>query len=77
MDNKVLKIIFRIVAVLLSLGAIFFQLTNLVFGTMVKNVSDVQNNYWYYGTELIPHLFTIFVVIWFALFQIKKIIDRK
>ena len=59
MDNNILKIIFRVVAVLLSLGALFFQLINFVFGTMVKNVSDMQDDYWYYGTELIPHLFTI------------------
>ena len=39
MDNNILKIIFRVVAVLLSLGALFFQLINFVFGTMVKNVS--------------------------------------
>lgn len=58
MDNNILKIIFRVVAVLLSLGALFFQLINFVFGTMVKNVSDMQDDYWYYGTELIPHLFT-------------------
>ena len=57
MDNNILKIIFRVVAVLLSLGALFFQLINFVFGTMVKNVSDMQDDYWYYGTELIPHLF--------------------
>ncbi|KAA4636296.1 hypothetical protein F3B51_28095, partial [Bacteroides ovatus] len=54
MDNNILKIIFRVVAVLLSLGALFFQLINFVFGTMVKNVSDMQDDYWYYGTELIP-----------------------
>ena len=53
MDNNILKIIFRVVAVLLSLGALFFQLINFVFGTMVKNVSDMQDDYWYYGTELI------------------------
>ena len=61
MDNNILKIIFRVVAVLLSLGALFFQLINFVFGTMVKNVSDMQDDYWYYGTELIPHLFTIII----------------
>ena len=48
MDNNILKIIFRVVAVLLSLGALFFQLINFVFGTMVKNVSDMQDDYWYY-----------------------------
>ena len=63
MDNNILKIIFRVVAVLLSLGALFFQLINFVFGTMVKNVSDMQDDYWYYGTELIPHLFTIIIII--------------
>ena len=47
MDNNILKIIFRVVAVLLSLGALFFQLINFVFGTMVKNVSDMQDDYWY------------------------------
>ena len=52
MDNNILKIIFRVVAVLLSLGALFFQLINFVFGTMVKNVSDMQDDYWYYGTLL-------------------------
>ena len=62
MDNNILKIIFRVVAVLLSLGALFFQLINFVFGTMVKNVSDMQDDYWYYGTELIPHLFTIIII---------------
>ena len=66
MDNNILKIIFRVVAVLLSLGALFFQLINFVFGTMVKNVSDMQDDYWYYGTELIPHLFTIIIIIWFV-----------
>ena len=45
MDNNILKIIFRVVAVLLSLGALFFQLINFVFGTMVKNVSDMQDDY--------------------------------
>ena len=44
MDNNILKIIFRVVAVLLSLGALFFQLINFVFGTMVKNVSDMQDD---------------------------------
>lgn len=77
MDNNILKIIFRVVAVLLSLGALFFQLINFVFGTMVKNVSDMQDDYWYYGTELIPHLFTIFIIIWFVVFQIRKIINMK
>ena len=72
MDNNILKIIFRVVAVLLSLGALFFQLINFVFGTMVKNVSDMQDDYWYYGTELIPHLFTIIIIIWFVVFQIRK-----
>ena len=57
MDNNILKIIFRVVALLLSLGALFFQLINFVFGTMVKNVSDMQDDYGYHGTELIPHLF--------------------
>ena len=71
MDNNILKIIFRVVAVLLSLGALFFQLINFVFGTMVKN------DYWYYGTELIPHLFTIIIIIWFVVFQIRKIINMK
>ena len=47
MDNNILKIIFRVVAVLLSLGALFFQLINFVFGTMVKNVSDMQDYYYY------------------------------
>ena len=74
--NKLWKIIFRVVAVLLSLGALFFQLINFVFGTMVKNVSDMQDDYWYYGTELIPHLFTI-IIIWFVVFQIRKIINMK
>ena len=73
MDNNILKIIFRVVAVLLSLGALFFQLINFVFGTMVKNVSDMQD----YGTELIPHLFTIIIIIWFVVFQIRKIINMK
>ena len=95
MDNNILKIIFRVVAVLLSLGALvfffkllliynlaislelFFQLINFVFGTMVKNVSDMQDDYWYYGTELIPHLFTIIIIIWFVVFQIRKIINMK
>ena len=76
MDNNILKIIFRVVAVLLSLGALFFQLINFVFGTMVKNVSDMQDDYWYYGTELIPNLFTI-IIIWFVVFQIRKIINMK
>jgi uncharacterized membrane protein len=76
MDNNILKIIFRVVAVLLSLGALFFQLINFVFGTMVKNVSDMQDDYWYYGTELIPHLFTIIIIIWFVVFQIRKIINN-
>lgn len=39
---------------------------------MVKNVSDMQDDYWYYGTELIPHLFTIIIIIWFVVFQIKE-----
>ena len=77
MYNNILKIIFRVVAVLLSLGALFFQLINFVFGTMVKNVSDMQDDYWYYGTELIPHLFTIIIIIWFVVFQIRKIINMK
>ena len=55
MDNKMLKNIVRVIAVILSLGAFFFQLVNLVLGTMVKNGSDLQNDYWYYGAELIPH----------------------
>lgn len=46
MDNNILKIIFRVVAVLLSLGALFFQLINFVFGTMVKNVSDLYSIDW-------------------------------
>lgn len=50
---------------------------NFVFGTMVKNVSDMQDDYWYYGTELIPHLFTIIIIIWFVVFQIRKIINMK
>lgn len=77
MDNKILKNIVRVIAVILSLGAFFFQLVNLVLGTMVKNGSDLQNDYWYYGAELIPHLFTIFIIIWFVVFQIKKIINMK
>ena len=53
------------------------ELINFVFGTMVKNVSDMQDDYWYYGTELIPHLFTIIIIIWFVVFQIRKIINMK
>jgi len=36
MDNNILKIIFRVVAVLLSLGALFFQLINFVLGLWLK-----------------------------------------
>lgn len=77
MYNKILRIILRVIAVILSLGAFFFQLANLFFGTMAKNGSDLQNDYWYYGEELIPHLFTIFIIVWFAVFQIRKIINMK
>ena len=35
------------------------------------------DDYWYYGTELIPHLFTIIIIIWFVVFQIRKIINMK
>ena len=67
MDNNILKIIFRVVAVLLSLGALFFQLINFVFGTMVKNVSDMKDDYLYYCTELINNLFNIIIIIFFII----------
>lgn len=76
MDNKILKNILRIIVVILSLIAFFFQLVNLFLGTMVKNGSEMLNDYWYYGTELIPHVFTIIIIIWFIIFQVREIINK-
>ena len=76
MDNNILKIIFRVVAVLLSLGALFFQLINFVFGTMVKNVSDMKDDYLYYCTELINNLFNIIIIIFFFNSVLKFILSK-
>lgn len=58
-----LKTILRVVAVLPSLGALLFRLVNFVFGAMIKNISDMQDDCWRYGAEPIPHLLTIIITI--------------
>jgi len=65
--------ILRIILILLGLSSLGFQLVNLIFGTMVKSSSNKQSEFSYYMSEVIPHLFTIIICIWFIMYQIKLI----
>lgn len=75
MVTKIIKVLYRVIVILLSLSSIGFQLTNLVFGTMVKSSLNKQSELSYYTTELIPHLFTIVICFWFIIYQIKRLIS--
>lgn len=77
MNSKEFIFFLRIIGIILALSSIFFQLPNLIFGTMVKSVEDVQCEWWWYMGELIPHVFTIVVLLWFIIFQVKKMLHRR
>jgi hypothetical protein len=66
--------ILRILLVVLGIMAFFFQLPNLIFGTMVKSSSYAEPRWFFYLSELIPHLFTLVVIIWFIVYQIKQMV---
>jgi hypothetical protein len=73
MENRNILIAFRILLIVLGIGAFFFQLPNLIFGTMVKSASYSHTECYFYLMELVPHLFTIIIIVWFVAYQIRKI----
>lgn len=77
MANKEIKLAIRIISVMLGISALFFQFINFILGTMVKSSLDVQCEWFYYLTEFIPHLFTLIIIVWFLIFQIRMMIVRK
>lgn len=77
MVSKECKFAFRIIGIILAINSIFFQVPKLIFGTMVKSEEDIVCEGWYYIAELIPHIFTIVILFWFIIYQIKRMINRK
>jgi hypothetical protein len=76
MFNKAIVFFLRILLILMGLNTLGFQVFALVFGTMIKSSipSNQGFNEWnYYIWEFIPHIFTIFICIWFIVFQIRSI----
>lgn len=72
--KKVIRIIFHLILIILGLNAIVFQFVNFIFGTANKSISATPNNYF---EDVIPHLFTIVICLWFIVYQIKSLIVRR
>jgi hypothetical protein len=71
--KKIIKIVFHLILIILGLNAIVFQSVNFIFGTANKSISSTPNNYF---EDVIPHLFTIVICIWFIVCQIKSLITK-
>ncbi len=77
MENNKLKFPLRMVLIVLGLSALGFQLVNFIFGTLVKRSLDRQSELEYYIGQIVPHLATIMICIWFVVHLIKLINNKK
>lgn len=77
MVNKEFKFAMRFIFVVLGVSALLFQLIEFILGTMVKSSMGAQSGWFYYLTEFVPHLSTIIILVWFLIYQIKRMIVRK
>ena len=77
MDTKVIfdKVI-KVVLTILGFMALLFQIVNFIFGTLVKSSADRQSEFSFYINDFIPHSFSIFICIWYIIFQVKSLLNK-
>ena len=71
--KKIVKIIIHLILIILGLNAVVFQFFNFIFGTANKSIYSEPKNCF---EDVIPHLFTIIICIWFIVYQIKLLTNK-
>lgn len=72
--KKNIKIAFRLILIILGVFALGFQTFYFIFSSLNRTSNDVRSRIF---TDTVPHFFTLIICVWFIVFQIKALINKK
>lgn len=75
--NRKLLIGLRVIFILIGFLSFIFQIFNFMFGTLVRKAMHNQSDMDFYINEVVPHVFTVFICVWFVFYQRNLLLHQK
>jgi hypothetical protein len=74
MKNKIGKVTFKLLLIILGFFSLGFQLFYFAFSSMNRTSNDGRSRIL---TDTVPHFFTLIICGWFIVYQIRTLMPQK
>ncbi len=68
-------IIIKLLLIVLGIISLLFQTAHFVFGTLNRRYNENESSN-YIFSDVVPHLFTLIICIWFVGYQLRTITEN-